>query len=107
MISRIAIADVNGDGRPDILFTVEDVDYNVRKAFFAPVGWLENTGNLRDGKFKVHVIDRVRSPHSLSVADLDGDGELEVVVGEHDPFTPYRSKARVYAYKKADAKGIA
>src|ERR1035437_3199293 len=44
-ISRIAIMDVNGDGRPDILFTVEDVDWNdnVRKAFFAPVGWLENT----------------------------------------------------------------
>jgi hypothetical protein len=40
------------------------------------------------------------------VADLDGDGELEVVVGEHDPFTPYRSKARLYVYKKIDAKGI-
>jgi hypothetical protein len=108
MISRIAVADVNGDGRPDILFTVEDVDWNdnVRKAFFSPVGWLENIGSLREGSFKVHIIDRVRSPHSISAADLDGDGEIEVIVGEHDPFKPYRSKCRLYAYKKADAKGI-
>jgi len=107
MISRIAVADVNGDGRPDILFTVEDVDWNdnVRKAFFSPVGWLENTGSLRDGSFKVHIIDRVRSPHSISAADLDGDGEIEVIVGEHDPFKPYRSKCRLYAYRKPMRKG--
>lgn len=59
-----------------------------------------------NGKFAVHIIDRVRSPHSLSAADLDGDGEVEIVVGEHDPFHPYRSKSRLYAYKKADARGL-
>ena len=105
-ICRIAITDVNGDGRPDILFTVENVDYNVHKAFFAPVGWLENTGNPRDQKFKVHIIDKIRSPHSISVADLDGDGKLEVVVGEHDPFKPYRSESRLLVYKQADPQGI-
>jgi hypothetical protein len=107
VICRTAIMDVNGDGRPDIVFTVEDVDYTIHKASLVPVGWLENTGNPRDQKFKVHIIDRIRSPHSISVADLDGDGEMEVVIGEHDPFKPYRSKSRLYVYKKADAKGIA
>lgn len=105
-ISRTAIADMNGDGRSDILFTVEDVDWNVHKSFFSVVGWLENSGNLLDESFKLHVIDRVRSPHSISVADMDGDGKLEVIVGEHDPFKPYRSQCRLYAYKQADPQGI-
>jgi hypothetical protein len=105
-ICRIAIADVNGNGRPDILFTVEDVDYNVHKAFFSPVGWLENTGSPRERKFNLHIIDKLRSPHSISVADLDGDGKMEVVVGEHDPFKPYRSQSRLLAYKQADAQGL-
>ena len=105
LICRTAIADVNGDGRSDILFTVEAVDYSVHQAYFVPVGWLENTGSPRDRKFNVHLIDKIRSPHSISVGDLDGDGEMEVVVGEHDPFHPYRSKSRLYIYKKADARG--
>ena len=105
-ISRIAIMDVNGNGRPDILFTVEDVDWNVHRSFPSVVGWLENTGSPQSQKFVLHVIDRIRSPHSIGVGDLDGDGEIEVVVGEHDPFNPYRSKSRLYAYKKADPKGI-
>jgi hypothetical protein len=78
---------------------VENVDWDVHKAFFSPVGWLENTGSPRDRKFNLHIIDKVRSPHSISVADLDGDGKMEVIVGEHDPFKPYRSESRLLVYK--------
>jgi hypothetical protein len=46
-------------------------------------------------------------PVSLDVADLDGDGELELVVGEHDPFNAYRSRSRLYVNKKADPQGRA
>jgi hypothetical protein len=106
-ICRIAIADINGNGRPDILFTVENVDWDVHKAFFSPVGWLENTGSPRDRKFNLHIIDKVRSPHSISVGDLDGDGKMEVIVGEHDPFKPYRSESRLFVYKQVDPQGIA
>jgi FG-GAP-like repeat/FG-GAP repeat len=105
--SRVAIADINGNGRPDIVLTVEDLNYEIRKTYFAPVAWLENTGDPRSGNFKPHIIDRIRSPHSLTVADLDGDGEPEILVGEHDPFKPYRSQCRLYIYKKADRNGTA
>jgi hypothetical protein len=103
--SRMAVADINGNGKPDIVLTVEDLNYDVRKTYFAPVAWLENTGDPRNEKFKAHIIDRIRSPHSISVADLDGDGEPEIVVGEHDPFNPYRSQCRLYIYKKANKSG--
>jgi hypothetical protein len=51
------------------------------------------------------VIDKVRCAHSVAAADLDGDGEPEVICGEHDPFYPYRSRCRLLVYKKADALG--
>jgi hypothetical protein len=53
------------------------------------------------------VIDKVRSPHSVDVADLDGDGQPEIIAGEHDPFTPYRSRSRLLVYNKADPAGLA
>ncbi|MBN1673009.1 MAG: VCBS repeat-containing protein [Kiritimatiellae bacterium] len=106
-VARIRIADVNGDGRPDIVYVVEDVDYKAKIAGFVEVGWLENPGNGATGNWPNHVIDKVRSPHSLDVADLDGDGEPEIIVGEHDPFAPYRSRSRLLVYKKADPRARA
>ncbi len=106
-VARIAIADINGDGKPDIVVSEEDLTYKSRQSFLARVAWLENTGDARNKKFTAHVIDRIRCPHSLAVADLLGDGKLEVIAAEHDPFTPYRSRSRMFAYKQADAQGTA
>ena len=55
----------------------------------------------------MHVIDTMRCPHSVEVADLDGDGELEVIAGEHDPFWPYRNQCRLFVYKKANPQATA
>jgi len=103
--SRVAVADINGDGRPDVVLTTEDLDFQIGRSNFAPVAWLENTGDPSRKSFRVHIIDRIRSPHSLSVADIDGDGEPEVIAGEHDPFHPYRTQCRLYVYKKANKAG--
>ncbi len=51
------------------------------------------------------MIDTVRSPHSIDIADIDNDGEMELIVGEHDPFKTYRSRSRLLVYKKADPAG--
>jgi hypothetical protein len=106
-VARVRVGDVNGNGRPDVVVE-EGLDYEVaRKAHFVCVAWFENPGDPRACPWEVHVVDTVRSPHSLDVADLDGDGELELIVGEHDPFKPYRSCSRLYVYKKADPQGRA
>lgn len=74
---------------------------------WAKLAWFENPGDPAQEPWQMHVIDHIRSPHSLAVADLDGDGELEIVAAEHDPHHPYRGRPRVYVYKKANAAGTA
>jgi hypothetical protein len=104
-VARTRVADINGDGRPDMVFTEEKLDFQTRTAGFGLIAWLEHPTNPRKGPWPIHVIDRVRSPHSLDIADLDGDGELEIVAAEHDPFWPYRTRSRLLVYKKADPSG--
>ncbi|MEW6755516.1 MAG: VCBS repeat-containing protein [Candidatus Latescibacterota bacterium] len=102
-VARLRVADLDGDGRPEILFVEEKMDYATRRTFLAPVAYFSQAADVRQ-PWTLHVIDQVRSPHSLDVADLDGDGQLEVIVGEHDPFWPYRTRSRLLVYKAADPK---
>jgi hypothetical protein len=78
-IDRVAIADINGDHRLDVLYTEEtrDLDYNAR------VVWLEAPADRRLGVWKSHTIVVLRSVNSLDVRDMDGDGDVDVIVAEH------------------------
>lgn len=102
--ARVIVTDVNGDGRPDIIIGEETLDFENKKSLFGRIVWFENPGNSQD-RWKMHLIDRIRCPHSLGMADLDGDGEKELFAGEHDPFYPYRSRSRLFVYKKVDTNG--
>ena len=98
-VARVRVADINGNGRPDVIIAEPGLD-NARLL------WLECPEDPRSDPWIEHVIDKLRYPHSLDVADLDGDGELELVVGEHHPSKPYRSRSRLFIYKKADPGGL-
>ena len=72
---RVASADVDGDGNPEILLSEGDSPtygtHPGRVAWVDPDGWEINV--IADGLF---------CPHSLQVADFTGDGRPDVLVGE-------------------------
>jgi hypothetical protein len=73
--TRVVAADVDGDGDDEIVLTEGDLPYQrdrrARLGVFDPPSW---------GGTVLH--DDLSNPHSLQVADLDGDGRLDIYVAE-------------------------
>ena len=76
--SGIAVADVDGDGDPDILYTNGDAfDYSVPGPRpWHGVQWLENNGH---GYFKFHRLGNFPGAYSPTATDIDGDGDQDIV----------------------------
>ncbi|HEU5079097.1 MAG TPA: VCBS repeat-containing protein [Opitutaceae bacterium] len=76
--SGLSVADLNQDGRPDLLYTNGDgFDYATPGSRpWHGVQWLENLGG---GKFAFHRIGDFPGCYSPLAVDLDKDGDLDVV----------------------------
>jgi hypothetical protein len=93
---KATVADIDGDGRNDVLFSSSERTADV--AWFTPVA-----GDPK-GKWTKHVITQnVERAHTLQVADVDGDGDNDVVYGQ---MHTSKSKLLVIAYN-LDGKGSA
>lgn len=72
--AQMLVHDVNGDGRPDVITS---------SAHLKGIWWWEQVPGADGPTFRQHLIDDSWSQsHALVLADLDGDGELELVTGK-------------------------
>lgn len=79
MLDRIAVADLNGDGRLDIIATEERQDQKLDAHLY----WYEAPEDVKAGKWTRHAIARHRSLNSMDTADVNGDGDIDIVIAEH------------------------
>jgi PKD repeat protein len=91
---RNRLADINRDGRLDAVVGFESV---------AKLAWYEQGAAATD-TWTEHIIADISKPMSLDVADMDSDGDFDVVVGEHNLQNP--QNARLYVFENADGQGF-
>jgi hypothetical protein len=76
--SGIQVTDLDRDGDLDVLLTHGDtLDDDLLKPYHG-IQWLENTGRY---PFVAHTLAQMPGVHRAVAADLDNDGDLDVVAG--------------------------
>ncbi|MDY6949996.1 MAG: VCBS repeat-containing protein [Thermodesulfobacteriota bacterium] len=78
-LDRIALVDVNNDGRLDIVSTEETQDW----VYNANIYWFKSPIEPKEGDWTRHVVATLRSVNSMDTGDVDKDGDVDIVVAEH------------------------
>lgn len=73
--TKVAVADIDDDGRPDITIScAENTGY--------AICWYKNPGKGFEKKWEEYMIGYMNFAHTLQIADMDNDGDKDVVTGE-------------------------
>lgn len=86
---RNRLAEINGDGRLDAV-----VGYWAESGL-TKLAWYEQ-GPDATQPWREHVIQMMMRPMSIDAADLDGDGDADIVAGEHNLKEPSASRLIVF-----------
>ena len=87
---RFYVADLDGDGNPDIVTSVAN-------GTDTGVYWFEAPDNPVTGAWTRHTVATLDSTNSMDVADMDGDGDIDIIPAEH-----FGSR-RIFAYENVDS----
>lgn len=93
---RNRLADINGDGRLDAIVGYEAINTQ------GLLAWYE-AGDDPTLPWTEHPIATIIGPMSLDVQDMDGDGDLDVISGEHNLRSP--ENAMVAVFENVDGTG--
>ncbi|MCA9166284.1 MAG: VCBS repeat-containing protein [Planctomycetales bacterium] len=93
--ATMSISDLDGDGDDDLLFAMNAC---LDGCFVNEISWYENLGGRFGNQRIIDSGDSSRSTVYLSTADIDGDGDLDVIAGN------YRTDG-ISWYENSDGRG--
>jgi len=101
-----AMADIDGDGIPEIAF---QSSFAMQAVNSAGLNWIAHANGDPRQPWKVEKIDQFPTSHHVAWADLDGDGKKELInaplIGEKSLAPSYdQDKASVFWYSPRDWK---
>lgn len=82
---RNQLVDLNNDGLLDVVIGYQAISEKGKLA------WYQQPDD-GEGLWQEHLIAEIIGPMSLSVTDMDGDEDMDIVAGEHNLLTPQDSK---------------
>lgn len=93
---RNRLADIDGDGKLDAVVGFEAISR------LGKVAWYRQSAQVAS-TWAEQMVAEVTGPMSMDVADMDHDGDLDIIVGEHNLDAPKR--ARLLVMENVDGKG--